>query len=407
MPSSKPVLLYDGNCGFCRIWIDYWRTLTRDRIEYVGSQDAGGQHSQISPDAFARSVQLVRPDGSVASGAKAVFEALGPDSKGMNRLYGSSAPFRAVTEAGYRFVAGHRTLFYHLTRLTFGTRNQPARFVSTQWVFVRLLAVIYAIAFASLGVQVLGLIGSRGILPVHQFLDNLARQAGPIRYLAVPTIFWWGDDDASLVGVCVAGVVFSVILFVTGFRAMGFQPVVFVLLFVLYLSLSAVGEDFLSFQWDSLLLETGFLAIFLARTNLVPWLFRWLAFRLYFLSGLVKLLSDDPTWRNLTALHFHYYTQPLPTVIAWYMDKLPMGFQRASTLVVLVVELAVPFLIFAPRRFRKFGAVCLVSLQVLIFLTGNYTSRSCSRGRAGEPRRRRRRRSPWRSRRQLFRGACR
>ncbi len=81
---------------------------------------------------------------------------------------------------------------------------------------------------------------------------------------------------------------------------------------------------------------------------------RWLAFRLYFLSGLVKLLSGDPTWRNLTALHFHYYTQPLPTVLAWYMDKLPMGFQRASTLVVLVVELAVPFLIFAPRRFRKF-----------------------------------------------------
>jgi predicted DCC family thiol-disulfide oxidoreductase YuxK len=373
VPSSKPVLLYDGNCGFCRIWIDYWRALTRDRIEYAPSQEAGSRYPQIQPEGFEKSVQLVRPDGSVAAGAQAVLEALGPDSMGMHRLYESSAPFRAMTEAGYHFVAGHRNLFYHLTRFTFGTRIQPARFAATQWVFVRLLAIVYAIAFVSMGVQVLGLIGSHGILPVHQFLGNLARQAGPIRYLAVPSIFWWGDDDATLVGVCAVGVLFSVILFIAGFRGPGFQPPVLVILFVLYLSLSAVGEDFLSFQWDSLLLETGFLAIFLARTNIVPWLFRWLAFRLYFLSGLVKLLSDDPTWRNLTALHFHYYTQPLPTVLAWYVDKMPMGFQRISTLVVLVVELAVPFLIFAPRRLRKFGAACMVSLQVLIVLTGNYT----------------------------------
>ena len=373
MPSSKPVLLYDGNCGFCRIWIDYWRALTGDRIEYASSQDAGNQYPQIPPEAFGKSVQLVRPDGSVASGAQAAFEALGPDSMGMHRAYESSGLFRFIAEAGYRFIAGHRNLFYHLTRFTFGTRIRPARFAATQWVFVRLLATVYAIAFVSMSVQVLGLIGSHGILPAHQFLGNLARQAGPIRFLAVPTIFWWGDDDATLLGVCVVGAVFSLILFVTGFRAARFQPPLLVILFVLYLSLSAVGEDFLSFQWDSLLLETGFLAIFLGRTRIVPWLFRWLAFRLYFLSGLVKLLSGDPTWRNLTALHFHYYTQPLPTVLAWYMEKLPMGFQRASTLLVLAVELAVPFLIFAPRRLRKFGAACMVALQVLIFLTGNYT----------------------------------
>ncbi len=189
---GKPVLLYDGACGFCRIWIDYWRTLTGDRIEYARSQDAGGEYPQISPDAFAKSVWLARPDDSVASGARAVFEALGPNSKGLNRLYEASAPFRWLTEAAYRFIASHRTLFYHLTRLTFGTRIQPARFLSTQWVFVRLLAVIYAIAFASLGVQVLGLIGSRGILPVHQFLGNLTSQVGAIRYLAVLEYFLVG-----------------------------------------------------------------------------------------------------------------------------------------------------------------------------------------------------------------------
>jgi predicted DCC family thiol-disulfide oxidoreductase YuxK len=373
VPDTKPVLLYDGNCGFCRIWVDYGRAVTGDRVEYAPSQEAGARYPQIPEEAFDKAVQLVRPDGSVVSGAQAAFEVLGPDSMGMHRLYEWSGLFRTITEAGYRFIANHRPAGYRLTRLAFGTRIRPARFEATQWVFLRLLAIVYAIAFASMGVQILGLIGSHGILPVHQFLGNLAAQAGSIRYLAVPSIFWWGDDDATLVGVCAAGGLFSLLLFITGFRGPGFRPVVLVLLFVLYLSLCAVGEDFLSFQWDSLLLETGFLAIFLAHTKIVPWLFRWLVFRLYFLSGAVKLLSGDPTWRNLTALHFHYYTQPLPTILAWYMDKLPAGFQRASTLLVLVIETAIPFLAFAPRRVRKFGAACMVALQVLIALTGNYT----------------------------------
>src|SRR4029079_18842775 len=148
---------------------------------------------------------------------------------------------------------------------------------------------------------------------------------------------------------------------------------ILILLFILYLSFSAAGQDFLSFQWDSLLLEAGFLAIFLGRTRIIPWMFRWLAFRLMFLSGAVKLISQDKTWRNLSALSFHYHTQPLPTVLAWYADKLPPWFQHASTAMALVTELAIPFLIFMPRRIRMFGAWSLIALQVLIFLTGNYT----------------------------------
>ncbi len=87
----------------------------------------------------------------------------------------------------------------------------------------------------------------------------------------------------------------------------------------------------------------------------------------------MKLASHDPTWRNLSALDFHYWTQPLPTVVAWYADKLPRGFQHASTFMVLAIELGAPFLIFAPRRIRFFGAGLLLGLQALIFLTGNYT----------------------------------
>jgi hypothetical protein len=121
------------------------------------------------------------------------------------------------------------------------------------------------------------------------------------------------------------------------------------------------------------LIETGFLAIFLGRNRIVPWLFRWLGFRLFFLSGAVKLLSGDPNWRNLSALSYHWHTQPLPTVLAWYADKLPMGVQHFLTAATLVIEIVVPFLVFMPRLMRIYGAWCLIGLQVLIMVTGNYT----------------------------------
>src|SRR5579885_2249466 len=125
MPEPKPVLIYDGRCRFCRIWLDYWRQLTGDRIEYLASQDVGGRFPQIAPEAYRQSVQLVRTDGSVASGARAVFESLGKA-----RIY----PFlSAPAEFAYRLIAGHRDFFYQVTRFTFGTRIEPTQFAATQW----------------------------------------------------------------------------------------------------------------------------------------------------------------------------------------------------------------------------------------------------------------------------------
>jgi len=152
-----------------------------------------------------------------------------------------------------------------------------------------------------------------------------------------------------------------------------FQRVAAALLFALYLSLVTAGQAFMSFQWDLLLLETGFLAIFLKPVHARVWLFQWLLFRLIFLSGAVKLLSGDATWHNLTAMTFHYETQPLPTPIGWYMHHLPLSFQRVSTAFVLIVETVLPFLIFGPGAFRLIAAASIAGLQVLIALTGNYT----------------------------------
>jgi lipase maturation factor 1 len=348
--------MYDGRCAFCRIWIGYWKSLTGDEVDY---EPAPAKQSL-------KAVELVRKDGSATSGAQAVFELLG--RKG---IYESSRVVAGFSEATYGFIARHRTLSYWITRLTFGSRIETTRFARTQWIFLRLLAAIYLIAFASFAAQMLGLIGSRGITPAQDYLRQVAAGVGPIRYVALPTVFWWDSSDRVLEVAVYFGMVFS-ILALFGRR----QRLALIACWVLYLSFMSATPVFLGFQWDELLLEAGFLAIFFARSawglRVVAWLYRWLVFRLYFLSGYVKLGSHDPTWAHLTALEYHFHTQPLPTVIAWYADKLPRSILRAGTFGTLAIELGAPFLIFAPRRLRQAGAWAMLALQILIFLTGNY-----------------------------------
>ena len=231
----------------------------------------------------------------------------------------------------------------------------------------------------SLWVQVDGLIGARGILPVGQFLDWVRGQTGAERYWLLPTLCWISSSDAFLHLLCGGGVLAALLL------VLGLAPAAAAALcWVLYLSLAIAGQVFLQFQWDYLLLEVGLLAIFLvplrrwrfgrglAAAPVVLFLLRWLLFRLMFSSGWVKLASGDPTWRNLTALRFHYETQPLPPWTAWYLHQCPPWFQTASALFLFFVELVVPFLYFAPRRLRLFAFRATVLLQLLIAATGNY-----------------------------------
>lgn len=242
--------------------------------------------------------------------------------------------------------------------------------------FLRSLGLIYLTAFLSLWVQLEGLIGSRGILPAANFLEMVRSRIG-IRPDLFPTLCWFNSSDLFLHFLCGGGVFFS--LLVVGswgrYRAILTSLSLF-LLWLFYLSLVTVSQDFLSFQWDNLLLEAGFLGTFLAMgkepSRLIIFLLRWLLFRLMFESGCVKLLSGDPTWKNLTTLTFHYETQPLPTWIGWYAHQLPIWFQKASCAVMFFIELVVPFSVFAPRKIRLVGCAILVGFQVLIFLTGNY-----------------------------------
>lgn len=239
-------------------------------------------------------------------------------------------------------------------------------------VFLRALAAIFAIAFLSLWVQVDGLFGSEGILPAAEFLKALP--SGAIRYWYVPSLFWLWPSNAMLHLLCGFGLVVSLVA-LAGY----FQASALALAWLLYLSLVAIGQDFMSFQWDVLLLEAGALGALWATGpwDGFLWLVRWLLFRLMFESGCVKLLSGDPHWRDLSALRYHFETQPLPTWIGWYAHQLPDGLLKLSTFFMFVIELAASWFIFAPRPGRLIGAALLILLQLLIAATGNYCFFNC------------------------------
>jgi hypothetical protein len=252
------------------------------------------------------------------------------------------------------------------TSRAFRFLSSPTRYPLTEALFLRLLGLTYIAAFGSLLPQVKALFGSQGIVSVASLLTEARSQYGATAYWALPTLFWFGVPDAALVWVCVLGCIAGLLL-LAGWAT---GPAAFAA-WMLYLSLISVGSPFTNFQWDALLLEAGFLALFAGSSWLV-WGYRLLLFRLMFESGLVKLASGDPNWHNLHALRYHFFTQPLPTPLAWYAARLPGRVLDALTAMVLVIELVAPLLIFAPRPIRRFGVAALLALQVGILLTGNY-----------------------------------
>ena len=381
-PVGRPLLLWDGDCGFCRLWVERWRAACGDRLDVAPSQEAGPRFPEIAPADYAEAVQLIATDGRVFSGAEAVLRAraLGARRSWLLAAYGRVPGFAAAAEGVYRVVAGHRPWFSRLTRLLWGGEVRRPAFGTGSWLFLRLLGVVNLIAFLSLWVQLDGLVGPRGLMPAQLFLNAVHAQVGAARFWELPTLCWIFGGGVFLHVLCAAGVVLSFALIA------GFAPAAcLALLWAAYLSLCGAGQVFLAYQWDALLLETNLLAVFFApwawragriRTDpprLARWLLWWLLIRLMLLSGAVKLLSGDPAWTNLTALYYHFQTQPLPTWVAWYAQQLPPALLRLSCALMFAIELGAPLLLLGPRRVRHLGAGLLILLQALIALTGNYT----------------------------------
>lgn len=270
-------------------------------------------------------------------------------------------------------------LFRRLLQHLGGSPGAPTYWL-TRVVFLRLLGFIYLIAFLSLSQQLRPLIGENGLLPARAYLERVESSVGfaASALWALPSIFWLDSSDGFMQAAAYAGVALALLV------ALGMaNALLLAAIWFLYMSFVHVGQIFYGYGWEILLLETGFLGIFLCpplrlhplpeRTPpplLVIVLLRWLAFRVMFGAGLIKL-RGDPCWRDLTCLLYHYETQPLPNPLSWYLHQLPPFIHKLEVLWNHFVELVVPWFVFGPRRMRHVAGVLLVAFQVTLILSGN------------------------------------
>jgi hypothetical protein len=256
----------------------------------------------------------------------------------------------------------------------------PATLWHTRFFFLRFLGLVYFVAFLSLYHQLLPLLGSRGLLPVGNFLSavetHFGSRASAIQKL--PTLFWFGASDGALVAMAGIGTALSLLLLAGATNA-----ILQVALWAIYLSFAQVGQIFYGYGWEMLLLEAGFLSIFLCPLRSVHpyprgfptpapviWLLRWLVFRVMFGAGLIKL-RGDACWVDLTCLVYHYETQPNPNPLSYWLHSLPAWFHKGGVLFNHLVELIVPFMAFGPRPARHVAGVLFVAFQVSLIASGN------------------------------------
>jgi lipase maturation factor 1 len=266
-----------------------------------------------------------------------------------------------------------------LRRLFDGRRGTRGQLVP-RWIFLRALALIYFSAFYSLLFQINGLIGPNGILPAQDYLADLAQQLGLERYWYAPSLYWISSSSAMMMAVTWIGLIASVIAFLNVWPRLSFF-----VCFMCFLSFVGVSSVFSGYQSDGMLLEAGFLALFFAPRGIWPgwgahdppsraswFLLQWEWFRIYFESGMVKLVSGDVQWRNFTAMDEYYQNGPLPTWIGWYVEHLPHWFHAATVGGTLALELVLVFMMFFPRRVRLILFFIVTPWEIGVIVTANY-----------------------------------
>lgn len=258
-------------------------------------------------------------------------------------------------------------------------RKNLTSYFLTRFMILRLLGLVYFVAYLVLANQLKPLFGSDGLTPVGLFLQRVQAATGsPCRaFIELPSLFWLNHSDAFLVTMAWVGTGFS-LLVLLGFA----NGVLLFFLWALYLSFVHIGQDWYGFGWEIQLLETGFLAVFLVplwdarpfpKTPppvQVIWLLRWLAFRIMMGAGLIKLRGDS-CWRDLTCLDYHFETQPLPNPLSPYFHFMPEWFHKAMVLFNHWVELGAPWLMVMGKRLCAVGGFFMVSFQIFLILSGN------------------------------------
>ncbi|MFF9108922.1 lipase maturation factor family protein [Streptomyces sp. NPDC014805] len=238
-------------------------------------------------------------------------------------------------------------------------------------VFQRALAGLYLIAFLAAALQFRALLGERGMLPIPRFTARV-----PFR--RAPSLFQLRYSDRFFAGCAWAGCAVSAALLagVDGYLPLGAAIALWLVPWALYLSIVNVGQTWYSFGWESLLLETGFLAAFLGNDDVAPpvvvlFLLRWILFRVEFGAGLIKM-RGDACWRKLTCLDHHHETQPMPGPLSWFFHHLPKPLHRVEVAANHVTQLVVPFLLFAPQPVATAAAALMIITQLWLVLSGNF-----------------------------------
>jgi lipase maturation factor 1 len=261
-----------------------------------------------------------------------------------------------------------------------GARGPSGRLIA-RWIFLRALGLIYFSAFYSLIRQIRGLIGPSGILPAGEYLQAVARSAGHARFWYAPTLLWFSSGSHALMTLCWLGMVASLLLVLNIWPRMAL-----LVCFVGFLSFVSAAGDFSGYQSDGMLLEAGFISLFFAPVGFRPGvglhhpasratvlLLLWEWFRIYFESGVVKIASGDPQWRNFTAMDEYYQNGPLPTWIGWYVQHAPPWFHAATAFGTLALELVIVWICFLPRPWRIVCFFIVTPWQIGVILTANYT----------------------------------
>ena len=257
--------------------------------------------------------------------------------------------------------------------------SEPS-YLLARWIWLRALGGIFFSAFYSLYFQIHGIIGPNGILPVNAYLDAIRAALGLKRYWLAPTLLWIDSGDRALDALVWVGLVASVAIILNLWPRVSIAVAG-----ICFLSFIAAAQEFASYQSDGMLLEAALLSIFFAPRGFRPalgtdqppsraslFLLRWEWFRIYFESGLVKILSGERQWRNLTAMDKYYENGPLPTWLGWHVQQWPHGFHAATAALTLMVELFVAWLVFFPKWPRRICFLITTPLQIGIILTANY-----------------------------------
>ncbi len=267
-------------------------------------------------------------------------------------------------------------------RWMFNSQPGASDRLAARWIFLRALGCIYFSAFFSLVFQIRGLIGPDGILPAAEYLKAVAQSLGHVEGLwFAPTLLWLSSGPHMLIALCWIGMIASVMLILNLWpRGM------LLICFVCFISFVSAAQDFSGYQSDGMLLEAGFISLFFAPRGFLPglgvasppsraslFLLQWEWFRIYFESGLAKMLGGDPQWRHLTAMDEYYQNGPLPTWIGWYVQHLPHWFHVGTAFATIVLELGLVWMLFLPRRWRVVCFFIVTPWEIGVILTANYT----------------------------------